>query len=77
MTLLLLPKNNLSALEIDFDKDWHGVGISNVKELAVGMQKGDMLFFNGNCLAKSTPGPVGSVLTGHDIGADPTWEYPP
>ncbi len=76
MTLLCLPKNNLANLEIDADKDWQGLSITNIKELASGMQKGDLLFFDGTRLAKSTPGTIGTVLTGHDIGADPTWEYP-
>jgi hypothetical protein len=77
MSLLYLTKAGLSALEIDVNKDWQGMSITKVKELVSGMQKGDLLFFDGNRLAKSTPGPIGTVLTGHDIGADPTWEYPP
>ena len=77
MSLLKLPKTVLSELEIDTDKDWHNFGITDIKELASDMQKGDMVFFNGTCLAKSAPGSVGTVLTTHDIGADPTWEYPP
>ena len=76
MSLLWTPKTDLSQLEIDTDKDWQGLSITNIKELADGMQKGDLLFFDGTHLAKSTPGTVGTVLTGHDIGADPTWEYP-
>ncbi len=76
MSLLWTPKTDLSQLEVDTDRDWQGLGITNVKELASGMQKGDLLFFDGNRLVKSTPGPIGTVLTGHDIGADPTWEYP-
>ncbi len=76
MSLLWTPKTDLSQLEIDADKDWQGLSITKIKELASGMQKGDLLFFDGTRLAKSTPGPIGTVLTGHDIGADPTWEYP-
>ncbi len=76
MSLLCLPKTNLSELEIDADKDWQGLSITNIRELEGGMQKGDLLFFDGTSLAKSTPGTIGTVLTGHDIGADPTWEYP-
>jgi hypothetical protein len=76
MSLLWTPKTDLSQLEVDTDRDWQGLGITNVKELASGMQKGDLLFFDGACLAKFTPGPIDTVLTGHDIGADPTWEYP-
>ena len=76
MSLLCLPKTSLSELEIDTDKDWQGLRITSLKELAIGMQKGDLLIFDGTRMTKSTPGTVGTVLTGHDIGADPTWEYP-
>ncbi len=77
MSLLYLPRTSLSELDIDADKNWQGLSLTDVKELAKGMQKGDLLFFDGAHIAKSTPGTVGTVLTGHDIGADPTWEYPP
>ncbi len=52
-------------------------GITNVKELAAGMNKGDILYFNGAILAKITPGSIGTCLTAHDLGAIPTFEYPP
>jgi hypothetical protein len=52
-------------------------GITSLKELAAAMIKGDMLFSNGATLAKIAAGSIGSILTTHDVGADPTWTYPP
>lgn len=67
----------LSEMEIDADKVWEAFGITNLKELAAGMSKADMLFFDGVRLVKITPGPIGTILTTNDMGNDPTWEYPP
>jgi len=66
-----------SQVDIDADKDWGAFGITNLKELAAAMNKGDMLFFDSTKLLKITPGSIGTNLTTHDIGNDPTWEYPP
>jgi len=65
----------LSEYEIDADKSWEAFGITNLKELAGGMTKGDMLFYDGTRLVKITPGPIGTMLTTHDMGNDPTWSY--
>jgi hypothetical protein len=65
----------LSEYEINADKDWQDFGITNVQQLAAGMAKGDMLFFDGTRLVKITPGPIGSMLTTHDMGNDPYWSY--
>lgn len=75
--ILIKPKvaKKLSELEIDADKDWNGFGITNVKELAASMTKGDTLFFDGVKLGKLSPGPIGTMLTTHDLGNDPTWSY--
>jgi len=69
--------NKLSEIEIDCDKPWAGMGITNLKELATAMTKGDMLFSDGTRLIKISPGSIGSILTTHDLGNNPTWEYPP
>jgi len=71
------PILKLSQLGIDADKDWAVMGITNIKEAAAGMTKGDLLFFDGTRLVRSSPGSIGSMLTTHDFGADPTWTYPP
>jgi len=69
------PARKLSELEIDSDKDWLGFGITNVKELAASMTKGDILFFDGVKLVKLSPGPIGTMLTTHGFGSEPTWSY--
>ena len=75
--LLVRPRavRRLSELIIDADKPWESKGITNVKEVAEGMAKGDMVFFDGTRLAKLAPGPIGTMLTTHDFGNDPTWSY--
>jgi len=76
-SLLIKPALRLSELVIDVDKDWQVKGITHLKELAAGMAKGDMVYFDGTELAIITPGPVGSQLMTHDVGNPPTFEYPP
>lgn len=75
--LLIRPKavHKLSELIIDADKFWSEMGIFNVKEIAEGMVKGDMVFSDGVKLAKITPGSIGTMLTTHDLGNDLTWSY--
>lgn len=75
--ILIKPRaaKKLSELEIDTDKDWGGFGITNVKELAASMARGDILFFDGARLAKLAPDSIGTMLTTHDFGNDPTWSY--
>jgi hypothetical protein len=75
--LLARPKavHRLSEIIIDADKSWQSWGITNIKELTEGMNRGDMVFFDGTGLTKITPGPIGTMLTAHDFGNDPTWSY--
>lgn len=75
--LLVRPKtvHKLSELVIDTDKLWGEKGILNVKEIAEGMTKGDMVFSDGVKLVKITPGSIGTMLTAHDLGNDLTWSY--
>jgi hypothetical protein len=65
----------LSELTIDADKDWLTFGITNIKEVAAGMQKGDLPFFDGAGIAILVPGPIGTMLTTQGLGADPIWSY--
>lgn len=65
----------LSQVEIDVDKDWAVMGISNLLELAALMQKGDMLVRSDNTIVKISPGTAGSKLTTQGLGALPTWSY--
>jgi len=71
------PISKLSELEIDVDKNWLAFGITNVKELAASMNVGDMVFSDGSKLEKIIPGTVGTMLTTHGVGNDPTWDYGP
>jgi len=69
--------SKLSELEIDIDKDWAGKGINNLKELALGMQKGDIFFRLGDVLVKLSPGSIGDELTSHGSGHAIDWGAPP
>lgn len=53
----------LSQLQIDADKDWQTMGISNLKEVALGMGVGDITQRTGSVLTKLVPGTVNYVLT--------------
>ncbi len=44
MSLLVKGTTKLSRLEIDADKDWGGYGITNLKQVAAGMGKGDIIY---------------------------------
>ena len=68
--------STLSALTIDVDKDWAGKGISNIKEVAAGMQTGDMAMSDGNNITIFSPGPIGTILTTQGLGAAPVWSHP-
>jgi hypothetical protein len=69
----------LSELGIDKDKDWGGAfGIENLKELATGMTKGDIVFFgSGGVLKKISPGPLTDFLTCNGPLHELTFEAPP
>jgi hypothetical protein len=79
MSLLILSKPiaTLSALEIDTDKDWQGFGITHLKELVSGMQKGDMLAHDGNRVVKLSPGNIGDEFTSNGPGQPVSWKAPP
>ncbi len=63
----------LSELEIDADKDWQAQGISNLKELAAAMIKGDLVVKGNSILDKLPAGPMGYVLTSTGVGQKPAW----
>ncbi len=79
MSLLVIPKDvsALSALEIDADKDWQGLGVTDLKELASGMQKGDILTHDGTRTVKLSPGNIGDELTSDGPGQAVAWKAPP
>lgn len=45
----------LSELEIDADKDWLAQGITNIKEIAASMAKGDLAVRGNTVLVKFPP----------------------
>jgi hypothetical protein len=71
------PVTKLSQVTVDCDKPWAAYGITNLEEVAAGMNKGDTFLFDGTTLVKLTPGPIGTCLLAHDWGAMLTWGYPP
>ena len=76
--LIKLGVTKLSQLTIDADKDWEGYGVSNVKELAPGMQRGDILQSgDSGVLEKLSPGPIGFEITSNGPGHEVSWQAPP
>ena len=68
----------LSQLIIDADKDWQGYGINNLKELAPGMSRGDVLQRgDSGVLEKLSPGSIGFELTSNGAGNEVEWKAPP
>ena len=68
----------LSELAIDADKDWGDHGISNLKELAPGMQRGDSLQRgDSGVLEKLSPGAIGFEITSNGPGHEVEWQAPP
>lgn len=67
------PVSKLSRLIIDYDKSWLDFGITELKELASGMQKGDMIIHDGTRLVRSEPGPLGYFLFVRQPGNQLYW----
>ncbi len=68
----------LSELKIDVDIDWSGYGITNLKELVQGMQKGDVLQRGGSgVLERLSPSAIGYELTSTGAGQAVEWQAPP
>jgi len=66
----------LSALNIDADKDWAAMGISNIKEVVLGMATGDIAYHDGTGIQVLTPGVIGTQLKTKGAGHNPIWSYP-
>jgi len=67
----------LSELIIDADKNWQVKGITNLKEVATAMAKGDLAMRNNLILARFAPGPIGYVLISGGPGHLLTWAPAP
>jgi hypothetical protein len=72
--------DRLSLLIIDADKPWEdggvAMGISNVKEVALGMARGDIIFRGAAGIETLTPGNIGEQLETQGAGHDPRWHLP-
>lgn len=67
---------NLSQLTIDADKNWQAKGISNIKEIVLGMGVGDIAYHDGTKLVKLQPGMViGSELVTLGPGHNPYYGF--
>lgn len=64
---------NLSQLNIDADKDWAGKGITNLKEVAALMARGDLVVRGTTVLVRVPPGLSGTILTSAGPGNLPAW----
>jgi len=73
MSLLIKGLEKLSQLEIDADKDWQTKGITNIKEIAAAMAKGDIAVMNGVVLVRFQPGNIGFTLTSGGPLHMPSW----
>lgn len=65
---------SLSELIIDADKDWQAKGITNIKEIAASMAKGDLAVRGNTVLVKFAPSTIGLVLTSAGPGHMLTWQ---
>ena len=75
MSLLLKGITRLSQIEVDVDKDWAGMGISNIKEVVAGMAVGDIIYHDGVKIAKLSPGPLSSELITKGPTHPPVWGW--
>lgn len=67
--------SKLSQLNIDADKVWMDKGISSIKEIALGMTKGDIVYHDGTRLVKLSPGPNTSELITQGPTHPPKWGW--
>lgn len=63
----------LSELIIDADKGWQVMGITNLKEVAATMAKGDLSVRSNAILVRLAPGPIGNILTSAGPLNIPAW----
>ena len=73
MALLIKGVTKLSQLSIDANKDWNLKGITNVKELAAGMQKGDFFVHDGTKIIRLPASTANLVLTSNGPLQLPSW----
>ncbi len=75
MTLLIKGAGKWSQIIIDADKDMAGKGLSDLKELALGMVQGDMIVKgSGGVLIRVPAGIANTVWTSNGPGDIPSWQ---
>ena len=68
---------DLAALVIDIDKDWQVKGITELKELAESMNRGDIVMRGlDGALIKLSPGDIGDELMSDGPGKSLKWGLP-
>jgi len=67
----------LSELIVDADKNWQAFGISNLKELALGMARGDFAVRGDAVLQRLQPSTIGYILTSAGLLHIPSWQPAP
>ena len=67
-----------SQVVIDTDKDMGGFGLTDLKEIALGMNVGDIIAFNAatNQLAIVSPGVLSTELLTKGTKFPPVWGFP-
>ena len=73
MSLLIKGVTTLSELVIDADKNWQAMGITNLKEVAAAMAKGDLAMRGDTILQRLVPGPIGQVIISGGPGNLLSW----
>ena len=70
--------NKWSDVVIDADKDMGGFGLTDLQEIALGKNVGDILCFSAtlNKLAIVSPGPMSTELLTKGTVFPPVWSYP-
>ncbi len=71
--MLVKSVRKLSQLNIDVNKDWDAKSITNIRQVAAGMDIGNLVQSNGTVLVRIATGPNGYVLTSQGPGKVLTW----
>jgi len=73
---VIMRRGRLSEITIDVDKDWQVKGITNIKQVAANMVRGNLAQHNGTILQRIACGPEGYVLTSQGAGKLLVWGPP-
>jgi hypothetical protein len=71
--MLIKGITKLSELLIDADKDWNVKGITNIKQVAAAMSRGDLVVRGDTVIVRLAAGGDGYVLTSEGPGKMPSW----